>query len=85
MKKYTIKEYIVDLLIGIGFVLSISPIFLYWLIHGSYDRYVWLISGPEPFSKFGGGPFQLYMYMGPLIIGVIISILAIRSKLKSRY
>ncbi|MCH4886689.1 hypothetical protein EZV73_03875 [Acidaminobacter sp. JC074] len=84
MKKYTIKEYIVDLFIGFGFILLISPAFLYWFIHGSYDRYVWLLSGPDPFNKLGGGPYQLFLFMGLFSSGVIISILAIWSKLKSK-
>jgi hypothetical protein len=45
------------------------PLFLYWLIHGDYDRYVWLINGPAPFDQFGGGPFQLFMGVGFLALG----------------
>lgn len=81
MKKYSIKEYIIDLFIGIGFIILIFPVFLYWLIHGSYDRYLWLIHGPEPFSNLGSGPFQMYIYIGAFVIGVIVSAIAIRSKL----
>jgi hypothetical protein len=46
------------------------PFFLYWLIHGDYDRYIWLINGPPPFDEFGSGPFQLLMYLGFFSTGV---------------
>jgi hypothetical protein len=51
-------------LIGVGLVALAMPFFLYWLIHGDHERYIWLISGPSPFDEFGGGPFQLFMYLG---------------------
>ena len=67
-KKFNLSKFI--LLIGIG--ISISPIILYWFIHGDYDRYIWIINGPFPFNSFGGGPFQLLMYGGLLITGVVL-------------
>jgi hypothetical protein len=57
-------------LIGVGLVALAMPFFLYWLIHGDYDRYVWLINGPPPFDEFGSGPFQLLMYLGFFSTGV---------------
>ncbi len=45
------------------------PLFLYWLIHGDYERYIWLINGPPPFDQFGSGPYQLFMGLGFLALG----------------
>jgi hypothetical protein len=77
-----VKEYISGLFLGIGFILIISPSVLFWFIHGSYERYIWIINGPYPFSHFGGGPFQLFMYLGLFIMGVIL--IAISVALKER-
>jgi len=41
--------------------LLVSPFLLYWFIHGDNERYLWIINGPEPFSSFGGGPFQFWI------------------------
>jgi hypothetical protein len=60
------------LLIGVGLLLVVSPVILYWFIHGDPDRYLWTISGPAPFSSFGGGPFQLYLYGGLVIMGSLL-------------
>ncbi|WP_048601963.1 hypothetical protein [Rubeoparvulum massiliense] len=70
MRSQSLKSFISDLLLGLGFVFIISPAILYWFIHGNYDRYIWIISGPYPFSHFGGGPFQLFVSAGLLIIGI---------------
>lgn len=45
--------------ISIGSLFILSPFILYWFIHGNYHRYMWLISGPFPFSQLGSGPVQL--------------------------
>jgi hypothetical protein len=67
-------SFVVDSIRGLGILMIISPIFLRWFIHGDYERYIWLINGPEPFSKFGGGPFQLGMYIGLVVVGIILLI-----------
>jgi len=82
MRKQLIKVFISDLLVGLGFIYIISPAILYWFIHGNYERYIWIINGPYPFSNFGGGPFQLFMYVGLFIVG--IGIIVISMILKKR-
>jgi hypothetical protein len=32
---------------------------------------MWIINGPYPFSSFGGGPAQLFMYVVLFLVGVI--------------
>jgi hypothetical protein len=64
-------HYLSSLCLGLGFISLISPIFLYWFIHGNYERYVWIINGPYPFSHFGGGPFQMAMGLALVFIGCI--------------
>ena len=60
-------------LIGAGLLLVVSPVILYWFIHGDPERYLWIISGPPPFSSFGSGPFQLYMYAGLVFSGFLLT------------
>jgi len=71
MEKYSLIR-LSDLLLGLGFIFTISPIIVYWLIHDNYERYIWIINGPYPFSRFGGGPFQLFMYTALFVIGVVL-------------
>lgn len=70
MKKTKLNLSRILLFIGIG--ISFSSIILYWFIHGDYERYIWIINGPFPFSSFGGRPFQLLMYVGLFILGVTL-------------
>ncbi|WP_229666791.1 hypothetical protein [Paraliobacillus quinghaiensis] len=78
-----------SLFLGLSLVFFISPIFLYWFIHGDYDRYIWIINGPFPFSHFGGGPFQLWMGTGLVFSGLIFVIISfvfsILNKKSNRY
>lgn len=70
-------------LIGAGLLIVVSPVILYWFIHGDPERYLWIISGPPPFSSFGSGPFQLYMYAGLVFSGLLLiaaGILALRHR-----
>ena len=67
-----LKIILSNLLLLIGIEICLSPFILYWFIHGDYDRYIWIINGPFPFSSFGGGPFQLLMYGGLLITGLVL-------------
>jgi hypothetical protein len=86
MRKDIIRSFISDLLLGWGVILTISPLLLYWFIHGNYERYVWIINGPYPFSHFGGGPFQLFMYAGLFAggIGLVAVSMILRRKNKTR-
>ena len=58
------------LILGCLFILS--PLLLYWFIHGDYDRYMWIINGPYPFSDFGSGPVQIWMDFVLVLIGVVL-------------
>lgn len=64
------------ILSGTGAILIVLPFALYWFIHGSYERYIWIINGPFPFSNFGSGPFQMGMYSAFFFIGVLLLIAA---------
>ena len=55
-----------------GLVLMLSPVALYLFIHGDSARYAWIIDGPEPFSNFGSGPYQLRMYVVLFIVGTVL-------------
>lgn len=62
----------VPLLLGAGIVLVLSPLAIYWFIHGDAERYLWIISGPAPFNSLGSGPFQLVVYAGLIIAGGLL-------------
>ena len=79
-----IKLILSNLLLLIGIEICLSPIILYWLIHGNYDRYIWIINGPFPLNSFGGGPFQLLMYGGLLISGLVLIAVLLIVKRKIR-
>ena len=70
--KNAIAEFLLSLLLGIGTLVLISPVLLGWWIHGDYDRYLWIINGPYPYSSFGGGPFQMMMFLGLLLSGIVL-------------
>lgn len=77
----TVKIISVFLLVA-GIILLALPIIFIWLI-SDYERYVWLINGPYPFSHLGGGPFQLWVMTLLGFLGVIslaISILFRKNK-----
>lgn len=71
-----------NLLLLLGIEICLSPIILYWFIHGNYDRYIWIINGPYPFNGFGGGSFQLLMYSGLLITGILLIAISLIVKRK---
>ena len=75
MKKILI--FLTNFFMSIGITALISSIILYWFIHGDYERYIWIIKGPFPFSSFGGGPFQMLMYASLFIIGAVFIIVSI--------
>lgn len=70
--KNNIINFSLSLLLGLGTILLFSPFALYWWIHGDYDRYLWIINGPYPYSSFGGGPFQLVMGLGLFLCGIVL-------------
>ena len=77
-----IKLNLSKILLFLGIGISFSPIILYWFIHGYYERYMWTINGPFPFSSFGGGPFQMLMYVSLFITGVVLIIISLIIKRK---
>lgn len=70
MRKQLLKSFVSDSLLGLGFIFIINPAILYWFIYGNYERYIWILNGPYPFSHFGGGPFQLFIYAILFIFGI---------------
>jgi hypothetical protein len=76
MLKQKLIKFLKEILLGLGFVFMISPFVLYWFIHGNYDRSIWIISGPYPFNSFGGGPFQMFMYAGLFLFGLILNFIS---------
>lgn len=76
MKRKWFFDIVSSLILGIGFISLISPLLIFWFIHGNHERYMWIISGPHPFDKFGGGPFQLFMYLGLFIFGLILIVIS---------
>ncbi|HHW30083.1 MAG TPA: hypothetical protein GXX20_00165 [Clostridiaceae bacterium] len=84
MSKQRIKEFVSDLMLVSGFIFIISPVIIYWFIHGNYERYIWIINGPYPFSHFGGGPFQLLLFIGLFIVGIGLIVVSktLKKKLK---
>ncbi|HBC32425.1 MAG TPA: hypothetical protein DC024_14420 [Clostridiales bacterium] len=77
-----IKLNLSKILLFLGIGISFSPIILYWFIHGYYERYMWIINGHFPFSSFGGGPFQMLMYVSLFITGVVLIIISLIIKRK---
>lgn len=84
MTKGILQEFLFRILLGLGALFVISPVALYWFIHGSQERYIWMINGPYPFDHLGGGPFQLFAYIGLLVFGtgLLVVGLVIRKKMK---
>jgi hypothetical protein len=64
-------------MLGVGMVLLASPFLLRRWIHGSYERYVRIISGPIPYDNLGGGPFQLMVYFGLFTAGLALTPIAL--------
>ena len=72
-----IADTVSSLMLGLGVMLLASPFLLWWWIHGSYERYVWIISGPYPYDNLGGGPFQLTLYFGLFTAGSVLTSIAL--------
>lgn len=73
--KQPFQDFSTSLLSGLGILFLISPVFLMWFIHGSYERYLWIIQAPYPFNAFGGGPFQIALIFGLIVIGIVCFVL----------
>ncbi|HEU4567021.1 MAG TPA: hypothetical protein VFR99_03240 [Marmoricola sp.] len=82
--RWTLRELVSSLLLGLGAVTLSAPAALYVLIHGSDRRYLWLISGPPPFDRLGSGPVQLWLGVGLVATGVLLVLLASLVKVPDR-
>lgn len=51
-------------------VFILSPVILYWWIHGDYQRYFWIINQPYPLSHLGSFGYQATLYGTLVFIGV---------------
>ena len=58
-------------LFDLGVIFIFSLFFLYWWIYGDYNRYLWIISGPFPYSNFGSGPFLSVLSGGLFVVGML--------------
>lgn len=77
MKRF-ILDMVSSLFLGLGCIAFLSPIIINRWIHGSYERYLWIINGPRPYSNFGSGPYQMVNFLIlPLIIGIALISIAI--------
>jgi len=52
------------------------PAFYLWM-RSSHDIYMWVISGPFPFSHMGSGPFLLWTGLAGLVAGAVLIGLAL--------
>ncbi|GAB6876832.1 hypothetical protein JCM13210_15590 [Thermaerobacter litoralis] len=59
-----------SLFLGMALIFFISPLLVYWFVHGDPERYLWIIRGPYPFSHLGSGPFQLAVGLLLIAAGV---------------
>ena len=75
--KNKIINFFISLSLGLGTVFLLSPLALNWWIHGDYNRYLWIINGPYPYSDFGGATFQLAMYVELFLLGVILIVVSL--------
>jgi len=48
-------------LLGLGIVLALAAPAFWWWVNGSYERRMWIISGPPPYDRFGSGPLQIWI------------------------
>ncbi len=74
----TLKRILWHVIFCLGSILVFSPVVMYWFIHGSYERYIWIINGSFPFNSFGSGPVQLYLYAGLLLAGLILTAISFK-------
>lgn len=73
-------DYLAFIFMGLAVLFFLSPFALHWFIHQDSERYAWIISGPPPFHQFGSGTFQLWMYVGLLVLGFVSLLLGLLIK-----
>ncbi len=62
-------RFIISLLRGGGIIALAAPIGGWWFIYGSYNRYVWVISGPFPLSVLGSWSWQALFAGASIVAG----------------
>lgn len=61
----------------LSWICFLIPIFFYRLLHGKYERYLWIIHQDFPFSHFGSGPFQFWFLIAlPFLFALCFWIIA---------
>jgi hypothetical protein len=71
------KYFTAGILITIGIMLWLLIPFGCWWLHGDYDRYIWIINGPFPFSHLGSGPLQMGLTVLAALGGLVLIIAAV--------
>ncbi len=64
-------------LLGMGIQFLLVPPLFWWWLHGSRERYLWIISGPLPYSQFGSGPLQLWIAVFSGTLGIALFLLGV--------
>ncbi len=77
------KRILSHVIFCLGGIFVFSPVIMYWFIHGSYERYMWIINGSYLFNSLGSGPVQLYLYVGLFLAGIVLT--AISFKYVNKY
>lgn len=55
----------------------ISPFIAYWIIHGDYERYMWIINQSYPLSHLGSFGYQATLYGTLFLIGIGVLLIAL--------
>ncbi len=76
------SQFLTYVLVGIGSVFLSFPIILEAYL-SNYDYRMWIIQGPDPFDKMGGGPYLLSKAAGWLIIGFGLIIIGLQLKIRA--
>jgi len=53
-----------------------SPLLVHEWLHGDYSRYLWIIN-QSYFSHFGSATYQLLLYIGLILIGISLALIAL--------
>jgi 8-oxo-dGTP diphosphatase len=71
-------------LTGLGIMFVLAAPGLWWWINASRERYLWIISGPPPYNRFGSGPLQLWMGIVLIVTGTVLFALGLLMRRKMR-
>lgn len=65
-----ILDILSSLILCFGTFCLILPLIIYCLVHGNYQRYLWIINGPYPCNLLGSSTFQLWLTISLFILGL---------------